>query len=242
MKSGRCTFLDHSSAFDSVPCSLFLHKLQQFRCPVSILLWLKDYIFHRTQRTKPSYHLTSLFPKASGVLRELIFCPIFSLLSLVISVLTHLNKCSMQMMSYSVGQLPISRTLRPVLEIYTMLTTFLLYLVFALAHLNVLSVFLPFPDHPSLVPAPRAESLDYLHVTTCTCLRRSPYIFDYIERIRRICFHIRLMQWKLLLIPSFNTTFPCLTQFLPCLFPVATQDFHFLCRGFSVISLISSCQ
>lgn len=41
VKSINYVFLNYSTALDSVPCPLLLHRLESFGCPVSVPAWLK---------------------------------------------------------------------------------------------------------------------------------------------------------------------------------------------------------
>ena len=74
-KHVHCAFLDYSSAFDSVPRSLLLKKLQSFGCPSSLLEWLLDYFSRRYQYVKLGKKQSTSSLSNSGVLQGAVLSP-----------------------------------------------------------------------------------------------------------------------------------------------------------------------
>ena len=74
-KHVHCAFLDYSSAFDSVPRSLLLKKLQSFGCPSSLLEWLQDYFSRRYQYVKLGKQQSTSSLNNSGVLQGAVLSP-----------------------------------------------------------------------------------------------------------------------------------------------------------------------
>jgi len=44
----RCLLVDFSKAFDTVPHSIFLEKLETYGCPPHVISWLVSYLTNRT--------------------------------------------------------------------------------------------------------------------------------------------------------------------------------------------------
>ena len=255
VKSVRCVFLDYSSAFDSVPRSQLLSKLQSFNCPRQLLSWLANYFTKREQCTKVNNRISKPLVNNSGVLQGAVLSPY--LFSTYINDLPVIAPANIFKYADDVAlcqpvsvQSDLQTFLQNLSQIHqfscqsglTLNSAKCVECVFSLSRT-------PFPLDDAVINGNilnRMNSIKYLGVTIDSNLRWSSHIHCAVGKLRRLSFQIRkLRQFRTPQAVITNFVYQCVYPILlycsPVVFPgLLKQDFKILRRGLSIISRVSS--
>ncbi|WP_432422668.1 RNA-directed DNA polymerase [Streptococcus dysgalactiae] len=253
-KSVRCVFLDYSSAFDSVPRSLLLHKLETFGCPNSLLAWLSDYFSGRTQFTRMGLKSSKPLVNDSGVLQGAVLSPyLFS------TFISDLSCTSPTVLFKYADDVVLCQSISNPSELVKFSDNLSNVHCFSNQHnvsLNLSkcsecvfslskSTNLSDPVFIDSEPLSRVSSIKYLGVTIDANLRWSSHIQCCTGKLRRLSFYIRkLRQYRVsqptILTFVYQCIFPVVLYCSPVVFSgLLKKDFRLLRRGLSIISRVS---
>ncbi|WP_204107535.1 reverse transcriptase domain-containing protein [Streptococcus dysgalactiae] len=253
-KAVRCVFLDCTSAFDRVPRSLLLQKLQSFGCPRYLLAWLTDYFTRRIQCTKIGKVVSKPLANNSGVLQGAVLSPF--LFSVYLSDLQVPSPASIFKYADDIALAQPVSDFTDLASYSSNLTSIHHFASQSGLTLNPTKSFeciyslsrSPIPLNPSSIasdPITRVTSVKYLGVTIENTLHWSTHISNTVGKVRRLSYHIRkLRQFG---VPQssvesfvYQCIFPIILYCSPVIFPgLLKKDFNLLRRGMKIINRVS---